>query len=152
MADHAPSALVKEAARSILRYLREHPRGATKDELGAIGGVSRPSVQRALRWLREECDSPVDFDRGENRWVLLDPHFSLPLSDPEPEDLAAVLLAQSLLGPIADDEITARIRRLAEQMDGEIRNRRPDADRARPHAMTATVTRTPPTTSTLRLN
>ena len=139
----AVSTLVKQSARAILRHLRDNPEGASKDELVRSVGVSKPSLQRALTWLRDECDSPVEFERGAGVWRLRDPHFSLPLSDPEAEDLAAVMFASALLAPLADEEITERLRRLAEQMDGEIRARdaaAPDAPGTRPGALVATVT------------
>jgi predicted DNA-binding transcriptional regulator YafY len=140
MSPREASPLVKDTARRILRYLRAHPWGASKDSLCEETQVSPPSIQRALTWLRDECDSPVEFDRAEGRWILRDSHFSLPLSDPEPEDLNAVLFAEALLGPIADEEITARLRRLAEQMDGEIRDAGGATKAARPGALVATVT------------
>ena len=137
-----PSELVKDTARTLLRHLRDHPTGASKDELAQVAGVSHPSIQRALTWLREHCDSPVEFARASGRWVLRDPHFTLPLTDPDPEDLAAVMFAEALLAPLADEEITARLRRLAEQMDAEIRDRgrSPRAAGARPGSLVATVT------------
>lgn len=137
------SQLVKETARSILLHLRAKPGGASKAELGASASVSAPSIQRALTWLRDECDSPLSFDRGAGKWQLNDPHFSLPLSDPEAEDLAAVMFAEALLAPVADAEITQRVRRLAEQMDAEIRTRTdaaPDAPGTRPGSLVATLT------------
>jgi len=138
----AVSTLVKQSARAILRHLRDNPEGASKDELVGAVGVSKPSLQRALTWLRDECDSPVEFERGAGVWRLRDPHFSLPLSDPQAEDLAAVMFASALLAPLADEEITERLRRLAEQMDSEIRARDaapPDAPGTRPGALVATV-------------
>jgi predicted DNA-binding transcriptional regulator YafY len=136
-----PSELVKETARVLLRHLREHPAGATKEELAKVADVSYPSIQRAVTWLRDHCDSPVDYDRGAGRWVLRDPHFSLSLSDPDSQDLSAVLFAEALLAPIADDEITARLRRLSEQMDSEIRERgQTSADATRRGSLVATLT------------
>lgn len=135
-----PSELVKDTARVLLRHLREHG-GTTKEELARIADVSYPSIQRALTWLRDHCDSPVEFDRAANRWVLRDPHFTLPLTDPDAQDLSAVLFAEALLAPLADEEITARLRRLAEQMDAEIRERgRAPSDAARPGTLVATLT------------
>ena len=136
-----PSELVKETARKLLRHLREHKEGASKDELAKVAEVSYPSIQRALTWLRDHCDSPVEFDRGRGRWVLRDPHFTLPLTDPDAQDLSAVLFAEALLAPLADEEITARLRRLAEQMDAEIRDRGGAASGgARPGTLVATLT------------
>ncbi len=134
------SPLVKDVARTILGYLRTHPWGATKQTLCRETKVSPPSIQRALTWLREVCDSPLEFDRAEGRWILRDIHFTLPLSDPEPEDLNAVLFAEALLGSIADEEITARLRRLSEQMDSEIREAGRKIEPTRPGAVVATVT------------
>lgn len=135
-----PSELVKDTARVLLRHLRERG-AATKEELAKVADVSHPSIQRALTWLRDHCDSPVEFDRSAGRWVLRDPHFTLPLTDPDSEDLAAVLFAEALLAPLADEEITARLRRLAEQMDAEIRDRgRTPSEGARPGTLVATVT------------
>ncbi|PRP90496.1 hypothetical protein ENSA5_64110 [Enhygromyxa salina] len=135
-----PSELVKETARVLLRHLREHG-GATKEELAKVADVSHPSIQRALTWLRDHCDSPVEFDRAAGRWVLRDPHFTLPLTDPDAQDLSAVLFAEALLAPLADEEITARLRRLAEQMDAEMRERgRAPSEGARPGTLVATLT------------
>lgn len=141
------SNLVKSTARTILRYLRDHPEGATKEELCVHAAVSSPSIQRALTWLRDVCDSPLEFDRRHGRWRLSDGHFSLPLSDPDPEDLSAVMFAAALLNPIADDEITHRVQRLVEQMDAEIRERigHSAAGTARAGTMVATVTTASPT-------
>lgn len=141
MSDDA-SALVKESARGILRCLRESREGLSKDALVSQLGVSKPSLQRALTWLRDVADSPVEFDRGAGRWLLRDQDFSLPLSEPQAEDLAAVMFAEALLAPLAEGEITRRVRRLAEQMDAEIRERTsaaPDAPGTRPGALVATV-------------
>ena len=66
-----PSELVKDTARVLLRHLREQG-GATKEELAKVADVSYPSIQRALTWLRDYCDSPVEFDRAAGRWVLRD--------------------------------------------------------------------------------
>jgi predicted DNA-binding transcriptional regulator YafY len=135
-----PSELVKETARVLLRHLREHG-GATKEDLARVADVSHPSIQRALTWLRDHCDSPVEFDRAAGRWVLRDPHFTLPLTDPDPQDLSAVLFAEALLAPLADEEITARLRRLAEQMDAEMRDRgRTPSEGTRPGTLVATLT------------
>jgi predicted DNA-binding transcriptional regulator YafY len=135
-----PSELVKETARVLLRHLREHG-GATKEELAKVADVSHPSIQRALTWLRDHCDSPVEFDRGAGRWVLRDPHFTLPLTDPDPQDLSAVLFAEALLAPLADEEITSRLRRLAEQMDAEMRDRgQTPSEGTRPGTLVATLT------------
>jgi predicted DNA-binding transcriptional regulator YafY len=135
-----PSELVKETARVLLRHLREHG-GATKEDLARVADVSHPSIQRALTWLRDHCDSPVEFDRAAGRWVLRDPHFTLPLTDPDPQDLSAVLFAEALLAPLADEEITSRLRRLAEQMDAEMRDRgRTPSSGTRPGTLVATLT------------
>jgi predicted DNA-binding transcriptional regulator YafY len=136
-----PSELVKETARKLLRHLREHPGGASKEELAKVADVSHPSIQRALTWLRDHCDSPVEFDRAAGRWVLRDPHFTLPLTDPDAQDLSAVLFAEALLAPLADEEITIRLRRLAEQMDAEMRERgQTPSEGARPGSLIATLT------------
>ncbi|EDM74839.1 hypothetical protein PPSIR1_31058 [Plesiocystis pacifica SIR-1] len=136
-----PSELVKDTARVLLRHLRDNPGGASKEDLARVAKVSHPSIQRALTWLRDACDSPVEFDRGAGRWVLRDLHFTLPLTDPEPGDLSAVMFAEALLAPFADEEITARLRRLAEQMDAEIRDRgQPPPAGARPGSLVATLT------------
>lgn len=135
-----PSELVKDTARTLLRHLRDHPEGATKEDLASVAGVSHPSIQRALTWLRDACDSPVEFDRAAGKWRLEDPLFTLPMTDPDPEDLSAVMFAEALLAPFADEEITSRLRRLAEQMDAEIRDRGRSPARARPGSLVATLT------------
>jgi predicted DNA-binding transcriptional regulator YafY len=139
MSDATPK--VKETARVLIRHLREHPEGATKDDLAKVADVSHPTIQRALTWLRDVCDAQLDYDRMAGRWKLLDPHFALSLADPDSQDLAAVLFAEALLAPLADEDITMRLRRLAEQMDAEIRERgATPVEAARPGSLVATLT------------
>ena len=117
------SSLVQRIARRIILELRDTPSGLTKDALADRLGVSGPSIQRALTHLRDECDSPLAYVRPGNFWRLRDPEFSLPLSDPEAGDLMAAMFAEALVAPLADEALSARLRRLVEQMDAEIRVR-----------------------------
>jgi predicted DNA-binding transcriptional regulator YafY len=131
--EHDVSRLVEQAAHAIIRYLRAHPEGASKEELQArvLGRrLSPPTIQRAMDWLRDEHDAPIDYEKPSNRWLLKDSLFGLPLGDPTPEDLAAVVFAGALLAPIADEELSGRVQRLIEQMD--MRIRRADGAHASP--------------------
>lgn len=136
------SRTVQETARTILRYLREHPDGASKEALAKRAGVAGVTVQRALKYMRETWDAPAQFNHATKQWQLLDRSFTLPLTDPEPEDLAAVVFAAALLSPLADEELNARVRRLIEQMDEAVEEKRSrqDSGRVRPRAVTATST------------
>jgi predicted DNA-binding transcriptional regulator YafY len=121
--EHDVSRLVEQAAHAIIRYLRAHPEGASKEELQArvLGRrLSPPTIQRAMDWLRDEHDAPIDYEKPSNRWLLKDSLFGLPLGDPTPEDLAAVVFAGALLARIADEELSGRVQRLIEQMDMRI--------------------------------
>jgi len=100
----------------ILRYLRDNPEGTTKDVLSKRAGVAPVTAQRALKFMREEWDAPLEFHHGSKRWVLLDSKFTLPLTDPDPEDLTAVVFASALLAPVGDEELNSRVKRLIEQM------------------------------------
>ncbi len=139
---HDSSRTVQETARVILRYLRENPDGATKDQLSQRAGVAGVTVQRALKYMRENWDAPLEFRHGSKHWHLLDRHFTLPLTDPEPEDLNAVVFAAALLAPVADEELNIRVNRLIEQMDAAVEERRQNADshKMRPRSVTSTVT------------
>jgi len=140
------SRTVQETARVILRNLRDNPEGASKEALATRAGVAGVTVQRALKYMREEWDAPLDFVHGSKLWRLLDTSFTLPLTDPEPEDLAAVVFAAALLSPVADAELNARVKRLVEQMDAAVEesaNSSSSKDapgRVRPRSVTATVT------------
>lgn len=140
----APSRLVQRTGQAIVRYLRGHRDGATKDELcrRALdeGAVSPGTVQRALVWIRDDHDAPLVYDSNTRRWQLTDAQFTLPLTDPTAEDLTAVVLASALLGPIADDELNARLERLVEEMDERIRSKGRGSATIHPHALTATLT------------
>jgi len=133
---------VQETARTILRYLRDNADGASKDALSKRAGVAGVTIQRALKYMRETWDVPLEFNHGAKQWRLLDRTFTLPLTDPEPEDLAAVVFAAALLSPIADEELNARVRRLIEQMDEAVEDKRSrqDSGRVRPRSVTATST------------
>ncbi len=144
MADKNDSSrTVQQTARTILRFLRDNPEGATKDVLSKRAGVALVTTQRALKFMREEWDAPLEFNHGSKRWVLLDPKFTLPLTDPDPEDLTAVVFASALLAPVADEELNSRVKRLIEQMDDALEENGPrnknDA-KVRPRSVTATVT------------
>ncbi|MEZ4448523.1 MAG: WYL domain-containing protein [Nannocystaceae bacterium] len=139
------SRTVQQTARLILRHLRDNPEGATKEILSKRTQVAPVTVQRALKYMREDWDAPLEFHHGSKRWKLLDPKFTLPLTDPEPEDLTAVVFASALLAPVADEELNARVKRLIEQMDDALDEGAPKAKtdagaKVRPRSVTATVT------------
>lgn len=134
------SRTVQETARFILRHLREHPDGATKETLSHKAGVAGVTVQRALKYMREEWDAPLEFVHASKVWKLLDDKFTLPLTDPDPEDLAAVVFASALLQPVADAELNARVKRLVEQMDAAVEESQKSASKVRPKSVTATMT------------
>lgn len=126
------SPTVHRAAQVILRWLRANPEGGTKAMLSEAAAeasrspnaerISMVTVQRALIWLRDQQDAPIVFERPSMHWRLTDPSFSLPLFDPVPRDLQAVLFASSLLEPVADPDLAARLRRLVEEMDQRVRD------------------------------
>ncbi|MDC0670270.1 helix-turn-helix transcriptional regulator [Nannocystis radixulma] len=134
------SRTVQETARFILRYLRENADGATKETLSSKAGVAGVTVQRALKYMREEWDAPLEFVHASKVWKLLDDKFTLPLTDPDPEDLAAVVFASALLQPVADAELNARVKRLVEQMDAAVEETQKNAAKVRPKSVTATMT------------
>jgi len=137
---------VQRTGHAILRHLKLHKDGARKEDFATHCGVdgkpvSGPTVQRALDWLRDHCDAPVEYDARSNRWTLSDDVFTLPLFDPAPEDLAAVVFATSLIAPLADSSLNDRLRRLVEDMDARVRERDDAIDTEfRANALTATVT------------
>jgi predicted DNA-binding transcriptional regulator YafY len=141
-----PSRTVQRTGHAILRHLKQHPEGARKEDFakhcGADGNtVSGPTVQRALDWLRNQCDAPIDYDARSNRWTLRDDAFTLPLFDPAPEDLAAVVFATAVIAPLADAALNDRLKRLVEDMDARVRERDDASDpEFRANALTATVT------------
>src|SRR5690606_13806874 len=99
----------------ILALLRAQPEGLSKAALAQACGVSHPTIQRALSWLRQEHDAPL---RCVNRrWVLMDPAFALPLLAPERGDVSVMLLAAALLSAFGDRALQERLDRLVEQMD-----------------------------------
>ena len=144
------SPVVLNAAAAALRYLAAHPDGATKDALctnpfpdGAA--VSKPTMQRALVWLRDEKDAPIRFDRADGKWKLTAPDFTLPLLDPSQSDFEAVLFASALLEPLVDASLLKRLERLEEDMDLKVRERTSSRKgkppiQLRRGALTATVT------------
>ncbi len=137
------SRTVQETARLILRHLRDHAEGASKEALAVKANVAGVTVQRALKYMREEWDAPLEFMHSSKLWRLLDPSFTLPLTDPEPEDLAAVVFAAALLAPLADAELNTRVKRLIEQMDAAVEessSKTETTGKVRPRSVTATVT------------
>ncbi|MCA9634928.1 MAG: WYL domain-containing protein [Myxococcales bacterium] len=136
------SRTVQQTARLILRYLRDNPEGTTKETLAKKAQVAPVTVQRALKFMREEWDAPLEFNHGSKRWHLLDAKFTLPLTDPDPEDLTAVVFASALLAPVGDEELNSRVKRLIEQMDDALEDapKAKNDAKVRPRSVTATVT------------
>lgn len=111
---------------SVLERLSDHPDGLSKQELVTrIGRTSGPTVQRALAKLRDVYGAPIAYEQTSGKWVLHDRSFRMPMEVPEPDDVRAVLIAEAMLEPIADDALRKRLRRLAEQLDDRIRARQP---------------------------
>ena len=107
------------AAFDALECLREADDGCSKSVLARHARVSVQTMQRSLHWLMNEHDAPIEYTHG--RWRLGDDAFTLPLLNPQREDLSALLLAEAMLGSIADHDLRSRLRRLAEQLDERIR-------------------------------
>lgn len=102
----------------VLEHLaRAGEHGLTKVELvAAIGRTSSPSMQRALKQLREEAGAPIERFGPEPRWRLSRP-FSLSLAAPQADDVVAALLAKALVESFADPDLVDRIQRLAAELD-----------------------------------
>ncbi len=138
------SRLVEDTGRAILRYLRSHADGASKGDLAKTCRVSEVTIQRALNWLRDVADAPVEYTKDARRWSLLDRSFTLPLSDPSSDDLSAVVFAGAVLAPLGDEKLNGRIRRLIEEMDQRIRGENTTRGRMRQGSVVATVTTATP--------
>jgi predicted DNA-binding transcriptional regulator YafY len=109
---------------ALVEHLRRNPEGFSKAQLVArIGNTSPQTVQRALEMLTTDYGAPIVYERSFDRWRLMDPHFALPLDDPHPNDLRAVLIAEAMLVPLADDDLRHRLRLLAEQLDHKLRRK-----------------------------
>ncbi len=93
---------------------------ALVDRVSARLPASKPSVRKAIKYLQNQHDAPLEFDRAKSKWVLHDPDFSLPLLDPTPEDVVAVAIASALLSPLGDPDLDRRIRGLLEELDERI--------------------------------
>ncbi|MBK8238615.1 MAG: WYL domain-containing protein [Nannocystaceae bacterium] len=102
----------------VLEHLaRAGEHGLTKAELVAgIGRTSWPSMQRALKQLREEAGAPIERFGPAPRWRLSRP-FSLSLAAPQADDVVAALLAKALVESFADADLVDRIQRLAADLD-----------------------------------
>jgi predicted DNA-binding transcriptional regulator YafY len=140
---------VMRAGAITLRHLRANPDGATFKEIQrAVGKAkcknSNPHMRRAFNWLRNDCDAPVDFSRKTARWTLTDLDFTLPLLDPTPDDLMAVLFASAVLDPLVNEEMSAHLRRMVENIDAVIRDQstggKGEKIVLRANALTATFT------------
>lgn len=135
------SRVVEEVAHELLRALKGAGRdGLRKAQLAAKVQRSEMTVQRSLTWLRDEHDAPIQFSRSTMAWSLSDPEFALPLEDPDADDLTAVVIAASMLSPLADEGLKTRIDRLVEQMDARVRKAGDQAGTIRRSAITTTAT------------
>jgi predicted DNA-binding transcriptional regulator YafY len=119
-----------EAGIIVLRHLRTHPEGASREELAEAverEGLNHsvPTMRRAIDWLRDFHDAPLDHDPRINRWILRDLSFTLPLHDPTGEDLESAMFAAALLGPLAPPVLQRRLEHLVEEMDALVRESGP---------------------------
>lgn len=121
--NHSPRGPARvEVEARILEYLRAEPEGISKADLvRRLDSSSAPTIQRVLKSL--ENDGVAERDKRRNKWVLRDPHYRVSLDVPDVDDLQAVLIAEALLGSLADEDLRGRIRSLAEQLDDRIRER-----------------------------
>lgn len=131
---------IKKVATVVLREMRKCGK-LRLDDLRQRVDASEPSVRRALRWLCDEHDAPIRYDRRRRIWVLEDRAFNLPLLDPTSRDLVAVAVAAALLSPFGDAELDTRLRSLLMELDERV-SERPDDRRLRSHAVVATSSAT----------
>ncbi len=132
--------MVEEVAHELLRVLRTaQNEGLSKAQLAAKVQRSEMTVQRSLTWLREEHDAPINFSRSTMAWTMTDPDFALPLEDPDADDLTAVVIAASMLSPLADEALQTRVNRLVEQMDARVRKAGDSKGTIRRSAITTTA-------------
>lgn len=108
-----------EVKARVLGLLAAQPR--TKVELAeTLGAAQLPSVQRCLAELQDA--GVVRVDRFTNRWVLVDREAVRSLLPPHGHDLQAVMVAKALLEPLADDDLRARLRGLADRVRDREKN------------------------------
>ncbi len=112
---------VKRVGRDVLRLLQKHE-SITIERLAAGCGKSKPTVKRAIEWLRQRCSAPLEYIGRLRAWRLMDKSFALPLADPTPEDLQAALTAAGLLDQLGQERAAKRARALfdefAQRMEG----------------------------------
>ena len=134
------SRVVEEVAHELVRAFKAAgPDGLSKAQLAAKVSRSEMTVQRSLTWLREQHDAPISFSRATMAWSLTDAGFTLPLQDPDSDDLTAVVIAASMLSPIADEALQLRVNRLVEQMDARVRQAGDQRGTIRSGAITTTA-------------
>ncbi|RMG94163.1 MAG: WYL domain-containing protein [Deltaproteobacteria bacterium] len=146
MAERHATDFLRTVGLVILEELRKAGGdGATKERLiQAAGKVSEPSFRRAVDWLRDEQDAPIEYDRSARRWVLSNPDFHLPLDAPAGEDMAALIVASAALGVLDDGELAGRLMRLVEQLDDRARQQGGAAPRIQAGRVVATATTATP--------
>ncbi len=134
----------RSLAAEILELLRRAgSEGMTGKEMMERSGAKLPSWRRAMKWLRDDEDAPIEFDRSTNRWRLEDPSFTLPLHAPDDQDFAALVVGGATLASVADTDLAERITRLVEELDGRARQQG-EAPDVRPDRVVATATTATP--------
>jgi len=114
----APGPKVVDAAKTIIDALTSSQAGASKGELARLCSASKETVQRALNWLRNDNNAPIEFRRPV--WRLTEP-YRLPLLSPQPDDLTAVVLAGAMLETVADPDLAHRVQELVAELDQRLR-------------------------------
>ena len=135
-----PESKLELALSGTLQGLRDHPEGLRKKELAARCHASEQTIARALKVLRDEYGAPIEEDRGT--WRLTG-EFWLPMADPRPEDLTAVILASAVLRPFADEQLSNCLEALIMELDSRLRDRG-RKNLASPRGVTATMSSSVP--------
>ena len=111
-----------DCAGRVCRLLRASTEGASVAELARGARAKAPTVRKALRWLVEQ-GAPIEYDAASRRRVLTDRAFTLPLLDPEPDDVTALVVASALLAPVVDPATLRRVARVIEELEKRVRER-----------------------------
>jgi predicted DNA-binding transcriptional regulator YafY len=87
--------------------------------LGRQFEVATKTGQRAIDYMRDQLNAPLQYDATQRGYFYSENHFSLPACEPTQEEMLAILLAQNILTNSAQGVISQQIKSLGRKFFGE---------------------------------
>ena len=115
-------------------------RSTTAGDLAGAFELSEPTARRIIKSLRDDFGAPLEFDRVNRTWTLVDPRWELPRLPLSPGEVTALALARGLVSRVTAGGVADDMARLWDKLAMELATQTP-AGAAFAESVTALVPR-----------